>query len=75
MPLGFDQPDNATRLQRLGVAQWVKPSDFSGQRVAEALQTLLSDQRTAEQCRLWADRIRTEDAVGDTCNLLERLAK
>ena len=24
MPLAFDQPDNATRLRRLGVARWVR---------------------------------------------------
>ena len=26
MPMGFDQPDNTTRLLRLGVARWVAPS-------------------------------------------------
>ena len=29
MPMGFDQPDNTTRLLRLGVAGWVAPSRFT----------------------------------------------
>jgi UDP:flavonoid glycosyltransferase YjiC (YdhE family) len=74
MPMGFDQPDNATRLHRLGVARWVLPSQFDGPRVASALQPLLDDAQTASQCRHWASRIRARDAIGDTCDLLEQLA-
>jgi UDP:flavonoid glycosyltransferase YjiC (YdhE family) len=72
--MGFDQPDNATRLHRLGVARWVLPSQFDGPRVASALQPLLDDAQTASQCRHWASRIRARDAIGDTCDLLEQLA-
>jgi UDP:flavonoid glycosyltransferase YjiC (YdhE family) len=74
MPMGFDQPDNATRLERLGVGRWVVPSKFDGDRVADALSTLLGDGRTAANCRQWSERIRSRNAIEETCDLLERLA-
>jgi UDP:flavonoid glycosyltransferase YjiC (YdhE family) len=74
MPMGFDQPDNATRLQRLGVARWVIPSEFKGDRVAAALGELLDDRQTARNCRRWSDQIRARNAIDETCDLLEQLA-
>jgi UDP:flavonoid glycosyltransferase YjiC (YdhE family) len=73
MPMGFDQPDNATRLQRLGVGRWVVPSKFDGDRVATALQALLDDNGTASNCRRWSAQVRAHDAIGNTCDLLEQL--
>lgn len=74
MPMGFDQPDNATRLARLGVGTWVVPSQFDGAHVADALGGLLDDGRTAVNCRTWADRIKGRNAIEETCDLLEQLA-
>jgi rhamnosyltransferase subunit B len=74
MPMGFDQPDNATRLQRLGVARWIVPSQFDSERVANTLGDLLDDPRTAQSCRRWADQIRAHKAIEETCDLLEQLA-
>jgi UDP:flavonoid glycosyltransferase YjiC (YdhE family) len=73
MPLGFDQPDNTTRLWRLGVARWVRPQQFSGERVATELETLLGDSHVAERCRHWAQEIRRSDSLAETCAVLERL--
>ena len=74
MPMGFDQPDNATRLERLGVGRWVVPSKFDGDRVAATLRVLLDDGRTAASCREWSERIRAHNAIEETCDLLEQLA-
>jgi UDP:flavonoid glycosyltransferase YjiC (YdhE family) len=74
MPMGFDQPDNATRLERLGVARWLVPAKFDGERVASALAGLLDDNGTAARCRRWSEQIRTHDAIEETCDLLEQLA-
>ena len=74
MPMGFDQPDNTTRLHRLGVGGWVVPRQFTGERVAAALQRLLNDGRVAEACRRWQAHMADADPVGETCELLEELA-
>jgi rhamnosyltransferase subunit B len=73
MPLGFDQPDNTTRLWRLGVGRWVRPHLFSGERVAAELAVLLGDTRVTERCGHWAQEIRRSDPVGETCAVLEEL--
>jgi len=73
MPLGFDQPDNTTRLWRLGVARWVRPHAFRGERVAAELAALLGDARVAERCAHWAREMRKSDPIGATCTELEAL--
>ena len=73
MPMGFDQPDNTTRLVRLGVARWVAPSDFSGERVATLLNTLLTDPAVASACAKYAALLKDGSALARTCDLLEEL--
>ena len=73
MPLAFDQPDNTTRLWRLGVARWIRPSEFRGDRVASELVGLIDDQRVRDRCRHWANEIRRRDGLADTCALLEAM--
>jgi rhamnosyltransferase subunit B len=73
MPLGFDQPDNTTRLWRLGVARWVLPQRFTGDRVATELASLLDDAHTAERCQHWAREMRRIDSLRETVAALEAL--
>jgi rhamnosyltransferase subunit B len=73
MPLGFDQPDNATRLWRLGVGRWVRPARFTGERLAQELALLLDDRRVAEHCQHWAGEIARSDSLNETCATLEEL--
>jgi rhamnosyltransferase subunit B len=73
MPMGFDQPDNTTRLLRLGVAKWVAPSGFSGEKVAPLLNTLLTDPAVASACAKYAALLKDGSALTRTCELLEDL--
>jgi len=73
MPMGFDQPDNATRLARLGVSRWVLPGDFNARNVAAALGTLIDDRRVNDACVRWSKQLRAEHAVDRTCDLLEQV--
>ncbi|MEQ8836117.1 MAG: glycosyltransferase [Lacipirellulaceae bacterium] len=41
MPMAYDQLDNATRLQRLGVGDWLMPKHFNANKVANRLAVLL----------------------------------
>jgi len=74
MPMGFDQPDNATRLWRLGVGSWVIPSEFKREKVAATLEGLLDDPRVAQSCARWSGQLRQEHAIDLTCHLLEQVA-
>ena len=73
MPMGFDQPDNAARLQRLGVGATLVPAKFTGPRVAQALTRLLDDPRVPGTCRKWSQAIGASRPIDETCDLLERL--
>ncbi len=74
MPMGFDQPDNTARLWRLGVARWVRPPKFRGDRVAKEMAALLGDSEVSERCAHWARAIRRSNALSETCAALEALA-
>jgi rhamnosyltransferase subunit B len=74
MPMGFDQPDNAMRLRRLGVGRWVLPSEFDRTRVSAALEELLNNRAVADSCVRWSAQIRTDHSIEQTCDLLEQVA-
>jgi rhamnosyltransferase subunit B len=71
MPMGFDQPDNAMRAVRLGVARALAPRHFTADRVAAALGQLVSSDEVAAACRRWRERIDSQQALACTCDLLE----
>jgi UDP:flavonoid glycosyltransferase YjiC (YdhE family) len=72
MPMGFDQPDNAARLARLGVAPSLAPRRFTGPRLARALQRLLRPEVWAV-CREIAPRLDGPAAVRAACDVIETL--
>ena len=71
MPMTFDQPDNAARLQRLGVARTLPPMRFSGASVARELAALLESAIVARKCADVARRFDGIDPVGQTCDVIE----
>jgi UDP:flavonoid glycosyltransferase YjiC (YdhE family) len=73
MPMAFDQPDNAIRARRLGVARWLAPAHFTAEKAASNLSELLSDPAVIQgttQCR---DRLRGISGVKLACDLIERV--
>lgn len=73
MPMSHDQPDNAARLQHLGVARTLKPGCFRAPAVTRALEQLLGSPKTTSCCQEIARRIRQSDPLADTCRLIEEL--
>ena len=74
MPLAHDQPDNARRLLRLGVSRTLKPKKFTGAKLAQTLDELWSDPRTAPACAEVGERLKKEDAIGMACGIIEATA-
>jgi UDP:flavonoid glycosyltransferase YjiC (YdhE family) len=74
MPYAFDQPDNAARLQRLGVARVIRRKDYTARRAAVELDRLLTDANYAEKAAEGARRVAAEDAVRAACNSMEECA-
>jgi rhamnosyltransferase subunit B len=73
VPFSHDQPDNAARLVRLGVARTLGRGRYSAARAAAALRPLLSDPRYAERAAAAGEQVRREDGLGTACAAIERL--
>ena len=73
MPMTFDQPDNASRLGRLGVARTLRPAAFTGPAVARELETLLGSDDVARSCDEVARRFEGADPITRTCELIEEM--
>jgi UDP:flavonoid glycosyltransferase YjiC (YdhE family) len=71
VPWAYDQPDNAARLARSGVARTLGRREYSARRAARDLDRLLSDSRYTLNCRRMADQIQSEDGVEAACAVLE----
>lgn len=74
MPYAFDQPDNAARLERLGVARVIGRKDYTARRAAAELDRLLKDARYAERAAMAARRVAEEEAVRAACDAVEECA-
>ncbi|HEV8125314.1 MAG TPA: glycosyltransferase [Gemmatimonadales bacterium] len=75
MPMAFDQPDNALRATRLGVARWLSPAKFTAERVTSALGGLLESAAVATAGASWKERLRQVNGIEIACDLLEQEAK
>jgi rhamnosyltransferase subunit B len=73
VPHGFDQPDNAHRAARLGVARVVKPRRFRSRRVAGELGHLLEDPAYADRARAAAAVVAAEPGANGAAEEVERV--
>src|SRR5262249_48534062 len=75
MPYSHDQPDNADRLVRLGVARTISRRNYTPDRAAAELNILLTDSRYKD-CALDAGRrIQRENGAVAAADALERLLR
>lgn len=75
VPFAWDQPDNAARASRLGIARTLSSSRYTAARAAKQLQPLVHDRCFAERAAEVAARMLREDGVQAACDALERLCR
>lgn len=73
VPVAFDQPDNARRAARLGVARCVPFRKATADVMARELDELLAAPGYAARAKTIGDLIRGEAAADAACGALERL--
>jgi UDP:flavonoid glycosyltransferase YjiC (YdhE family) len=73
MPYAIDQPDNADRVQRLGIARVVSREEYSGVRAARELDALLTQPEYRTRAAGFAEKMAQEDGVAEACRHLEKL--
>lgn len=71
VPFAHDQPDNAARVERLGVSRTIYPHRYRGATVADALQHLLRDQAAGEAARRAGEIVRSEQGEEVACLAIE----
>jgi UDP:flavonoid glycosyltransferase YjiC (YdhE family) len=72
-PMAHDQPDNAERLERLGVARWVWWNKLTGKRAAGRLKELIESPAVARACRDVRADFENARPLEDSCGLIEGL--
>ncbi|HTM18666.1 MAG TPA: glycosyltransferase [Terracidiphilus sp.] len=73
MPYSHDQPDNARRMKRLGVAKVIQKAKYNSEKVTRKIQKILDDPQLAQTARDVVERLRKEDGVKTACDALEAL--
>jgi UDP:flavonoid glycosyltransferase YjiC (YdhE family) len=73
MPYSHDQPDNARRMRRLGVARVIERGSYVPLRVARKLKAMLAEPLLAQRAAQAAERLQQEDGVRSACDALEEL--
>jgi rhamnosyltransferase subunit B len=71
MPYAHDQPDNAARVKRLGVARIINRYKYTAARAAAELRQLLENQQYRSNAEAIGSRVRAEDGVGAACDVIE----
>jgi rhamnosyltransferase subunit B len=73
VPFSHDQPDNAARAQRLGVARTLPRKDYNSRNAARELRALLEVGEYGERAAEVGQVVRNEDAPRRACDLIESL--
>src|ERR1700751_2200646 len=75
MPYSHDQPDNARRMRRMGVAAVIRRQDYTAERAARRIRRVLGHPRFARRAAEVGELVQHEDGLARTCDALESLAR
>lgn len=73
VPYGWDQPDNAARIERLGMGLHVPRQTYSLKPATSALQRLLSEPHFATRAKEIGAQVQKEDGLTLACDAVESL--
>jgi UDP:flavonoid glycosyltransferase YjiC (YdhE family) len=74
-PMTHDQPDNAARVERLGIGVSLSPKKFNATSLAEKLNTVITSQQVLDRCKSYAQKINPDQSLDDTCTIIEGFAR
>jgi rhamnosyltransferase subunit B len=73
-PMTHDQPDNAARVEGLGIGVSLSPKKFHAASLAEKLNTVITSQQVQDRCKSYAQKINPDQSLNDTCTIIEDFA-
>ena len=71
MPYSHDQPDNAARCRRLGVAEVISRHSYTAESAAQALSNVLADKDYVEKAARYGEIVRSEHGTATACDAIE----
>lgn len=71
VPFGWDQPDNAMRVERLGVGIHLPRSAYSVNSATAALERLLTEKQFSERAAQVGEQVRAEAGLTSACDAIE----
>jgi rhamnosyltransferase subunit B len=75
MPYSHDQPDNARRVWRLGIAGVIRRQDYTADCAARRILRILGHARFAKRAALVGEQLRRENGLAHACDALETLTR
>jgi rhamnosyltransferase subunit B len=75
VPIGFDQYQNAERVQCLGAGFHLSRRDFTIEKLKPRLMELLGSEHIRSRCRELAQHFMVEDPIPRCCDVIEELAR
>ena len=75
MPFSHDQPDNAARCRRLGVAEVIARDDYVADSAAEMLGRISIRPAYKDKAKRAADIVRSEHGTKTACDEIERVLR
>ena len=73
VPFAFDQPDNAFRVSRLGIAGTIYRRRYSARRAANELKNLLSNPVCLTKAEEVGKIVRAENGLENSCDAIEKM--
>ena len=73
VPFGWDQPDNAARVERLGAGLHLPRGTYSVSSAMAAVERLLNESRFTDRAAAAAAEIQAKDGTGSACDAIERV--
>jgi UDP:flavonoid glycosyltransferase YjiC (YdhE family) len=73
VPFAHDQPDNAYRVERLGISRTSPRGSYTPERATTELRRLLADSAMEQRAAEVGRQVRQEDGVGAACDAIEAL--
>jgi UDP:flavonoid glycosyltransferase YjiC (YdhE family) len=73
VPFGWDQPDNAVRVERLGVGIHLPRSAYSVGSATAVLERLLTEKRFSDRAAQVGEQVRAEDGLASACEAIEAI--
>lgn len=72
VPYSHDQPDNAARVERLGISKTIKRDRYSSSKIVQALNELLNDPSYAMKAAEVGETVRSENGLKVACDAIEK---